>query len=205
MRCLFAGFLVLTLFIPTTAFAQAGPDIRLTAPVSGSVLQGSVEVTGTSAVDGFFAAEISFSYASDPTSTWFLIYSTDQPVTNGLLTVWNTNLVTDGDYTLRLHVTLQDGTILETLVTGLRIRNQIPTETAVSTPTLEVGFFSLTTSLPPTPMPAPTSTRQPTPTSLPSNPATVTPSDISYFLERGIVVTVLTFLIIGIFLRLRRN
>jgi len=215
MRWLFAGLLALAWFIPTGASAQAGTTIRITAPASGDVLQGLVNVTGTSAVDGFFASELSFAYASDPTSTWFPIYSTDQPVTEGLLAAWDTNLVTDGDYDLRLRVTLQDGTILETLVTGLRVRNRTPTETATLAPTFSPGPADtpVPSPLPPTPMPAPTlalsevegATHYPTPTPLPPNPAAVTPTEIYSFLGRGILLALLTFVVFGIFLRLRRN
>jgi hypothetical protein len=91
MRWLFATLLTLALFLPTGASAQAGTTIRITTPASGDVLQGLVDITGTSAVDGFFASELSFAYVSDPTSTWFLIYSTDLPVTDGLLAAWDTN------------------------------------------------------------------------------------------------------------------
>ena len=207
MRWLFAGLLALAWFIPTGASAQAGTTIRITAPASGDVLQGLVNVTGTSAVDGFFASELSFAYASDPTSTWFLIYSTDQPVTEGLLAAWDTNLVTDGDYDLRLRVTLQDGTILETLVTGLRVRNRTPTETATLAPTFTPGPADtpVPSPLPPTPMPAPTATHYPAPTPLPPNPAAVTPTEIYSFLGRGVLVALLTFLVVALFLRLRRN
>lgn len=205
MRGLFAGLLALALFLPTRAAAQTGTNIRITAPASGDVLQGLVHITGTSAADGFFASELSFAYASDPTSTWFLIYSTDQPVTEGLLAAWDTNLVTDGDYTLRLRVTLQDGTILESLVTGLRVRNQIPTETPAPTSSSEFEPVPVLSPLPPTPMPAPTSTRRPTPTLLPLNPAAVTPDEITFFLGRGILLALLTFIVVGIFLRLRRS
>jgi len=207
MRWLFAGLLALALSLPVGVRAQAGTTIRITAPASGDVLQGLVNITGTSAVDGFFASELSFAYASDSTSTWFLIYSTDQPVTEGLLAAWDTNLVTDGDYNLRLRVALQDGSLLETLVTGLRVRNQTPTETPTLAPTStpEFDLPPAASPLPPTPMPAPTSTRLPTPTALPPNPATVMPAEITFFLGRGILLALLTFVIVGIFLRLRRN
>ncbi len=213
MRWLFAGLLALALFLPTVASAQAEVNIRITAPASGDVLQGLVNVTGTSAADGFFASELSFAYVSDPTSTWFLIYSTDQPVTEGLLAAWDTNLVTDGDYDLRLRVTLQDGSILETLVTGLRVRNQTsigtitPAPTSISAPTSTPEFdpTPAPSPLPPTPMPAPTATHYPTPTPLPPNPAAVTPTEIYSFLGRGILLALLSFVVVGIFLRLRRN
>ena len=206
MRWLLAGFLALAFFLPQRAAAQIETDIRITAPASGDTLQGLINITGTSAADDFASSELSFVYASDSTFTWFLIYSTDQPVTEGLLAAWDTNLVTDGDYNLRLRVTLQDGSLLETLVTGLRVRNQTPTETPTLAPTSTPDFDrpSTSTPLPPTPMPAPTSTRLPTPTALPSNPAAVTPDEITFFLGRGILLALLTFVVVGIFLRLRR-
>ena len=206
MRWLLAGFLALAFFLPQRAAAQIETDIRITAPASGDTLQRLINITGTSAADDFASSELSFAYASDSTFTWFLIYSTDQPVTEGLLAAWDTNLVTDGDYNLRLRVTLQDGSLLETLVTGLRVRNQTPTETPTLAPTSTPDFDrpSTSTPLPPTPMPAPTSTRLPTPTALPSNPAAVTPDEITFFLGRGILLALLTFVVVGIFLRLRR-
>lgn len=213
MRCLFAGLLALALFLPTGASAQAETIIRITAPASGDILQGLVNITGTSAADGFFASELAFAYASDPASNWFIIYNTDQPVTDGLLAAWDTNLVTDGEYDLRLRVTLQDGSILESLVTGLSIRNQTPTETALPvltftpapTSTPEFDLPPAPSPLPPTPMPAPTATRLPTPTPLPSNPVAVTPAEIYSFLGRGILLALLAFVVVGIFLRLRRS
>ena len=210
MRRLIAGIIGLALtLLPLRAFAQAQTAIRIAAPASSETLRGIVNVTGTSAADGFASSELSFAYASDSTFTWFLIYQTDSPVTDGLLVAWDTFLVTDGDYNLRLRVTLQDGTILESLVTGLRIRNQLPTETPVPTvtpePTATTEFIPPATPLPPTPQPAPTSTRLPTPTPLPPNPATLSESQIYDFLGRAILVTLLAFIVVAILLRLRKN
>ncbi len=207
MRWLITGLLFFTILAPARAHAQAETGIRITAPASGDVLRGLVNVTGTSAVDGFFASELAFAYASDPTNTWFLIYSSDQPVTDGLLAAWDTNSVTDGDYILRLRVTLQDGSILETLVTGLRIRNQTPTETATLAPTLTPEFESppvIASPLPTLP-PVPTPERRPTPTPLPPNPAAVTSPEIYSSLGRGVLLALLSFLFIALFLRLRRT
>lgn len=207
MRWLCVAWVVLALLVPQSVVAQSEATIRISAPTSGDELQGLVNITGTSAVDGFFASELSFAYASDPTNTWFLIYGMDAPVTEGLLATWDTHLVTDGDYDLRLRVTLQDGSMIETLVTGLRIRNQIPTET----PTLYLIFspepidMPMFTLPPPTSQPAPTSTRLPTPSALPPNPMVVTNAEIQTSLERGILATLLSFLIVGILIRLRRN
>jgi len=149
------------LIVLSSGRAAAQTDIRIAAPSSGSTLSGLVNVMGTSAAEGFASSELSFAYASDPTSTWFLVYQTDSPVTDGLLAAWDTNSVTDGDYNLRLRVALQDGSILESLVTGLRVRNQLPTETPAPTsapePTATTEFVPPPTPLPPTPQPAPQS------------------------------------------------
>ena len=205
MRWLAALGVTLLLLLPQGVGAQTDAGLRISAPASGDVLRGLVDITGTSAVDGFFASELAFAYAADPTNTWFIISTSDQPVTDGLLGAWDTNTITDGDYSLRLRVTLQDGTALETLVTGLRIRNQTPTETATlaPTPTPEFERVPATTPLP-TDQPVPTSTRRATPTPLPSNPASVTPSEINFFLTRGLLIALLAFLIIGLLFRLRR-
>jgi hypothetical protein len=204
MRRLFAGLLLLLLIVPGRASAQAtGPVVS--APVSGQVLRGVVEIRGTSAVDGFFSAELSFAYASDSSQTWFLIASLDQPASDGLLAAWDTNLITDGDYDLRLRVTLQDGTSLETLVTDLHIRNLVPTETVTPTPTVTPEFDETPVpTVAPTYTPVPTSTRRPSPTPLPPNPAAVTQPEIASSLTRGLLVAFLVFVVIGLFLRLRR-
>jgi hypothetical protein len=216
MRWLIVGLLILAFSAPVRVAAQGETSIRIAAPASGGVLRGIVNITGTSAVDGFFASELAFTYASDPANSWFLIYSTDQPVSDGLLAAWDTALVTDGDYDLRLRVTLQDGTFLETLVTGLRIRNLAATETATPTLTFTPAPADPSTSQtdsPPTPMlatsvafvPTSTSTPRPTPTLFPPNPASVTSAEIYSFLGRGILLSLLSFIVIAILLRLRRS
>lgn len=208
MRWRIAVLFALIVLSSGRAAAQTEADIRIAAPSSGSTLSGLVNVMGTSAAEGFASSELSFAYASDPTSTWFLVYQTDSPVTDGLLAAWDTNSVTDGDYNLRLRVALQDGSILESLVTGLRVRNQLPTETPAPTsapePTATTEFVPPPTPLPPTPQPAPTSTRLPTPTSLPPNPITLGESQICVFLGRAILVTLLAFIAVAALLRLRK-
>ena len=214
MRWLFAGLLALAILAPSRVRAQEENILRVSAPASGDVLRGIVNITGTSAVEGFFASELAFAYASDPTNTWFLIYSTDQPVSDGLLAAWDTAFVTDGDYDLRLRVALQDGTFLETLVTGLRVRNLTEIETTTLEPTFTPAPADPLTGQndsPPTPMLAtpvvsvPTSTQRPTPTPFPPNPASVTSAEIYSFLGRGILLALLSFIVIAIFLRLRRS
>jgi len=141
------------------------------SPLPGEVLQGVVSVRGTSRMDEFASAEIAFAYASDTTGTWFRVLTLDQPVEQGLLAVWDTNGVTDGDYTLRLRVWLRDGSFKDFLVEGLRVRNYTPVET----PTMAPGI-STATAVPPA---LATATLLPTPTDLAPNPAAVQPGDLA--------------------------
>ncbi|MBZ0305872.1 MAG: PKD domain-containing protein, partial [Anaerolineae bacterium] len=57
------------------------------------------------------------------------------PVLNGLLGIWNTTVIQDSVYQLRLRVTLRDGTSLFTVVNNIRIQNQAPTPIPSNTPT----------------------------------------------------------------------
>ena len=203
MRWWVTGWLLIALFAPTRAAAQAEAGIRIASPASGAVLTGLVEVTGSSAVENFFGAEISFAYASDLTN-WFLIASTEQPVTDGPLATWDTSAVTDGDYVLRLRVTTQNLSVQETFVTALQIRNQTPAATATFAPTETLSALS-------TSAPQPTKTERPplpvfpSPTPLAPNPAIVTQPEILLSLQRGLVIALILFLFIGLLVRIRRN
>jgi hypothetical protein len=78
--------------------------------------------------------EVSFAYGSDAGRTWFLIQESQQPVSGGALATWDTTTLTDGDYDLRLLVSLKDGTQQQVVVKGLRVRNYTPVE--ASSPTV---------------------------------------------------------------------
>ncbi len=106
---------------------------RLSSPQSGSAVQGSVNISGTTTQAGFQYAEISFSYAGAQAGSWFLVQQIQQPVNNALLAVWDTTTIADGSYHLRLQVFLSGGKVEEVVASGLRVRNYTAIET--STPT----------------------------------------------------------------------
>ncbi len=172
-------------------------DPVIVAPRPGDVLQGVVTIAGSSDVTGFVSAEVSFTYADDPTGTWFLIALNSQPVFNDKLAAWDTTVITDGDYVLRLRVYLTDGSSREALVSGLRVRNYTPVETP--TP------MALAPEAPPLSTITPTATPFPTPTALPRNPAALAPTDVSASILYGGMAAILTFVIVGIYLWLRRK
>ncbi len=212
MQWLLAGFILLRLF---------SSPIGITSPLPGETLRGPVNVTGDNVVDPatFLYSELAFAYANDPTGTWFLIATINQPVEGGTLATWDTTSLTDGDYILRLRVYLQDGTTQDATVTGLQVRNYslTPTATAISTLEAEQTVLPTTTAtITQTPTPAPTlppltvlpatvPSNYPTPTPLSANPAALTVASILSTFGRGALLALILFIILGIFLRLRRS
>lgn len=172
-------------------------DPTIDSPRPGDVLQGVVAVTGSSDVGGFLSAETSFSYSDDPTGTWFLISTSTQPVSNNRLVTWDTTVITDGNYVMRLQVNLTNGTSREFIVPQLRVRNYTPVETP--TP------LAIAPEATPLPTSMSTMTPFPTPTALARNPATLVPTDVSASILYGGLATISMFIIIGVFLWLRRK
>jgi hypothetical protein len=190
--------MVLFLACALTVHAQAQfALISITSPTAGQVVQGAVTVTGTNAMPDFAYAEVAFSYALDTTGTWFPITQVNQPIEAGTLAIWDTTLITDGDYTLRLRVTLTDGTTHDITVPNLRVRNYTPVET--SPPVSTAGEETMT------PLRLPTATLYPTPTALPANLAEVTQEDVWSSIAFGGLAAVFLIGMFGIYLRLRRK
>jgi len=191
--------LILAAFAEPIAAQQTGPVI--TSPAAGEAIQGVVSVLGMSNITDFASAELAFTYASNPTDTWFLIVTSDRPVDNDALGTWDTTGITDGTYSLRLRVYLAEGTYQDVLVEGLRVRNYTPVETA--TP------VEIPSPLPPESISratdTPISTSYPTPTLLPTNPVTVTTGAVNNSLIYGALAAVAIFSIVGVITRLRRR
>ncbi|MBC7250317.1 MAG: hypothetical protein H5T62_08525 [Anaerolineae bacterium] len=78
------------------------PLAHLTAPLVGATVQGEVELYGTAAIANFDYYKIEF--RSDEATEWAFIARYDQPVTDGLLAVWDTSNLPAGRYWVRLVV-----------------------------------------------------------------------------------------------------
>jgi hypothetical protein len=195
-------FLLLSVFFLVAA--QESPPLVITSPAPDEILRGQVTITGKVDVPSFISAQLDFSYASNPTDTWFNIQTFSQPVVDSTLAVWETTSITDGDYILRLRVNFEDGTFQEVAI-PVKIGND-----AVPTPTLEpTSTPESETILIPTPFllaasPTPTDVPRPTPTALPSNPASLRQNQIYASLARGALVILGLFVIAGIIIRVRR-
>lgn len=171
--------------------------VALSSPLPGQALQGLVTVSGSSDVEGFASAEVAFAYAGDPTGTWFLVAAADSPVSDGVLAVWDTTAISDGDYVLRLRVRLSDGAFRDATVPDLRVRNYTPIETPTPAPTAGQA--------PPAPSATPSATPYPTPTPLPPNPAGLTPAGVWTGVFYGGAAAVLLYALIGLYLWLRQK
>jgi len=199
-------FILILFCFPSSVFAQEGTDVLIISPGEDQVIQGLVVISGSVAILGFSSYEISFAYSDDLTQTWFVLHSSTLPVFEGDLATWDTTTLTDGDYNLRLQVFLLDGSVQESTVSGLRVRNYtpVPTPTPTQTPTTIAQFAPPTAQLI-APAPATATPSLPTPTPYPANPVSLEMPAISEALGRGAILTVLLILGFGLILRLRRE
>jgi len=211
--------LILTLLViivphPVMAELRSSPYLQtstsnanIDTPVAGQVVQGSVIIRGNASTVGFQSYEVDFSYVNDLTQTWFLIQERTTSIQDGVLAVWDTSTITDGAYLLRLLIKQIDGTQMETLVNGLRVRNYSPIETDTPTP-IQASITILpglnTASQTPWYTPSPTITPHPkTPTPLPTNPAVITSSQMVFTLGKGAGFSIGLLAILGVYAGLR--
>ena len=197
---------MLRVFLILFLFFQDSP-VAVTAPQPGATPRGQVEIQGRMDAPNFASAELAFTFASSPGDVWFTIQTFPQPAAGPALATWDTTSITDGDYTLRLRVVLQDGTFQDALVSDLKIRNDEPLPTVPPTQTLaDFNFLNQTPGAPAQNQETPTPALMfPTSTPLPINPASLTTSDIlTIFWQSSLVILVL-FGFFSFILRLRKN
>lgn len=200
-------FRLLFLTVVFVIAAQDTPPLAITSPRAGEMLVGQISIIGSTDIPNFASARLDFKYASDSAESWFFLQTSTQPARETPLHLWDTTTITDGDYILRLRVTLVDGTFQEVTV-PVTVQNDspIPTPTPESTSTPEPSIGLLV----PTPFflaasPTPTDIPRPTPTALPENPAALNQNSIVGSLSRGALVIVGLFVFSAILLRFRRT
>jgi hypothetical protein len=158
--------------LPLRAAAQdpGTTTALITSPVENEQLFGLVSVVGSAGhTSSFDSYTLEYNDLSDPNAPWLLVQpSVRQQVTNDVLGSWNTNVVPDGVYSLRLRVFLQSGDVGgEFIVTGLRVVNTAPTPL----PTTAGSAGSIEATL--TPGPSPTSPIQQPPSNSPATPEVI--------------------------------
>jgi hypothetical protein len=198
-------FLVFLLIVPIRAAAQEDvepqPDAIILSPDPGQAVRGSFPVIVDTQIQEFASAELSFSYEGVHQETWFPIGHSEKPISNAVMTEWDTTLITDGVYRLRLVVVLRNGSQLTSMVSGVRVRNYSAVET--DTPTPSATAAPMATPLP-TQTPSPSTTPIPiAPTPLPPNPLSYTHQDIGINFLRGAAGGFAFIVIIGLYISAR--
>ncbi|MBN2047510.1 MAG: hypothetical protein JW750_06695 [Anaerolineaceae bacterium] len=121
------SFLLLSLLAIVSP--QTGNQVAITSPNDDDVVQGTFLVMGNTDVVGFESYEVLFAYEDGSNDvTWFLIESSDQKVSNGVLATWDTSQITDGNYRLALVVNFADDKPERVVRTNIRVRNYTPVE-----------------------------------------------------------------------------
>jgi hypothetical protein len=112
-----------------------GVDIaQLTSPTEGQALAGLVTISGSANHPEFTRYELAYGPDPNPNDAWQPFAEGNQPVDNGTLGTWNTSVVADGQYALRLRVIRKDSNYSEGFVRGLQVSNSGPGGTPTSSP-----------------------------------------------------------------------
>lgn len=106
------------------------PTGNITAPLANTYDAGSVIITGTASDSNFNNFQVDYGAGTSPT-TWNSIANSTKPVTNNVLATWNTSLLANGQYTIRLTVTDKAGNNKVTTV-SVQVDNTKPAVTFTS-------------------------------------------------------------------------
>jgi len=203
--------------------AEQSVRAEITSPHSGDTVRGLISIRGTAVHPDFWKYELSWAPTNRVGNAWNLIALQNNQVIDGQLAAWNTVLIPDGTYDLRLRVVRKDSNYEEVFVTSLVIANAGPPETLTPEGTLtplptltpqatliipttpSVQIFHST----PVPTPSPAPVLVPTKPSGPKVPVAVPGLGLditkiwgSFLYGAGITLGV--FLLIGILQLLRR-
>jgi hypothetical protein len=170
-------YILLTLLALTTIWlfqfsgAMAAPRLQgqdlaiIASPASNAVVQGLVDITGSADHPSFQFYVIEFSPEPVTGNQWQTAgVIGETPVINGLLTRWDTTVIPDGSYTLRLRTVRLDGNYTEFFANQVVVANAQPTPTGTpAVPVVETPVDAQGPALEPTA----------TPTDLPPTPIIV--------------------------------
>ena len=92
-----------SLLAPSEESSTVGALVRISSPAATATLNDTVTLIGRAASPGFRRYAIEWGRGANPLS-WVRIKTSSRAVPNGVLGTWNTLLVPNGDYTLRVVV-----------------------------------------------------------------------------------------------------
>lgn len=190
---IFLAIIVLTVVSTMAEVTSTGVEIQ--TPQAADVLKGSVEVKGSVSESGFISASLYYAYADTTVETWFLIQTISQPVTDGVLAIWDTSSISDGNYKLKLSVLRKSGEIQEVVVDHLQVRNYTPAQVVAPTQTEVVEVLQTVTDIPEKPVI--------TATAYPNNRASAAVTSVADEIKNGLIVGVFCILAFGIYTSIR--
>ncbi|MCB2180000.1 hypothetical protein KQH54_02640 [bacterium] len=155
---------------------------EITFPGNGNAVQGLVQIIGSANISGFQSYRLEFASSTATAPAWFLITQQSTPVNNDILGEWDTSILTDGDYTLKLTVNNGTDQPVTFLIEDIRIRNYSPIETDTPAPTSQELIATPSTA--PTDTPTPTTTQLAAPTEASPNSISISGDNI----KRAILV-----------------
>lgn len=167
---------------------QAGDIAVISSPASNAVVSGTVEILGSADHPSFQFYVVDIGPEPNIGDQWTTIGAThDTPVINGRLETWDTTLVPDGSYTIRLRVVRLDGNYSEVFARQVVVSNTqpVPTDTPDSpTPDVTRAPTVTPTDLPPTPtiVVEQPIVDTPTPRPVPTSPPLEDPDESSSFI-----------------------
>ncbi len=211
------------LVAPALRILAAPPEVppaqvsgQISSPRDRASVRGLVPIEGSATHQQFQKYELHYGPEPNPGDQWTPIGGSPftAPVVQGRLALWDTTIIPDGLYSLRLRVVRLDGNYDEYFVRGVQVGNAQPTETprpvATRTPeeptntpeptvTVVIGVPTVSS-----PTPRPTSTPFPTapPTDTPE-PLDLPFGGVSEAACWGAGATIAVFVGIGLFFALK--
>ncbi len=140
----------LCLLLPVSVLAEG--DVAILSPRQGEGVKGRIEITGYIKASNYSGYEVDFADESNEVPGWYPISGGTKIGADGLLSIWDTTTISDGNYSIRLTVSLNDGSTSTDTVTGIRVRNYSPMEPV--TPQADAEEIIAPTSLPTSLLPA---------------------------------------------------
>jgi len=196
---------LITLFSLTAGKAlQVSADAAIQSPLPDEAVQGLVQIKGSTLIEGFSSFDLAFSFENDLTETWFLITQNQSPIADDVLGEWDTSMLSDGDYSLRLTVHRIEASPIVIIIEGIRVRNYSPIET--DTPSKPANSITPTAiGITPTSKASIISqSLRSTPTPLAKNPAEINPQEIESSIQRGAIFAGIFLLGLGLYALTRK-
>jgi hypothetical protein len=174
--------------VPVLQMSVAQVSGQISSPLDRASVRGLVPIEGSANHPQFQKYEVQFGPEPNPADQWTPVGDSpfSVPVVQGRLALWDTTIIPDGVYSLRLRIVRIDGNYDEYFVRGIQVSNTRPTETPTPQATPTRGAPTVTPSTTPTivigvptvasPTPRPTNT--PLATALPT--ATPEPLNVPF-------------------------